>query len=368
MRLALPRIRQVDRLIACSVLGTLAVTWLVLVGFDTLGQFLKQLGHLGQHGYTLSQAAIYIAYTVPRRMYEHFGNAALIGGLLGLGGLAGSGELTALRAAGMSKLRIAASVTAVIAVLTLAVMVLGETVAPVGDQRAQALQLSLRADNIGLTTRSGLWARDGSDIINAKGAQALDKDGHQQIQLVDVRVFGLDDGGQLTSFRHARSAVNEGGRWVLEHLRISTLDADGVHSREVASMPWDTHLDARVLEQSIVHPQYLSMRDLYSNMRYMRANHQNPGTYAVAFWSHALYPLNVLVLVLCAMPFAFGALRSGGLGKRLFIGVLLAIAWYFLQQSMTNFGTVYGLSPLLANALPAMVLVVVATLYFRRHG
>ncbi|MBB6184170.1 LPS export ABC transporter permease LptG [Oleiagrimonas soli] len=368
MRLPMPNVKRVDRLIATTVLSTLAIVWLILVGFDTLGQFLKQLGHVGQHGYTLSKAAIYIADTIPRRMYEHFGNAALIGGLLGLGGLAGSGELTALRAAGMSKLRIAASVTAVVAVLTLAVMLIGETLAPAGDQRAQAIQLALHSDNIGLTTRSGLWARDGGDVVNAKGAQAVREDGHQRVQLVDVRVFSFDDSGQLTEFRHAKSAENDGRDWTLKDLRINTLDADGVHSREVASEPWKTHLDARVLEQSIVHPQYLSMRDLYANMQYLRANGQNPGAYAVSFWSHALYPLNVLVLVLCAMPFAFGALRSGGLGKRLFIGVLLAIAWYFLQQSMTNFGTVYGLSPMLANLLPAMVLVIVATLYFRRHG
>jgi lipopolysaccharide export system permease protein len=70
--------------------------------------------------------------------------------------------------------------------------------------------------------------------------------------------------------------------------------------------------------------------------------------------------------VLCAMPFAFGALRSGGLGKRMFIGMLLAIGWYFLQQAMVNFGTVYGLSPLLANLLPASILALAAWLYFRR--
>ena len=50
------------------------------------------------------------------------------------------------------------------------------------------------------------------------------------------------------------------------------------------------------------------------------------------------------------------------------IGMLLAIAWYFLQKAMVNFGTVYGLPPLLANLLPAMLLALVAWLYFRRHA
>ena len=127
-------------------------------------------------------------------------------------------------------------------------------------------------------------------------------------------------------------------------------------------------VDPQVLAQNMIQPQYLSMRDLLSNMSYKERNGESPGSYAVAFWGRALYPLNVLVLVLCAMPFAFGTLRSGGLGKRMFVGMLLAIGWYFLQQALVNFGTVYGVPALPANLLPAMVLALAAWLYFRRHA
>lgn len=102
-------IKRVDRLVAISVLGSLLTVWLVLTGFDAVTQFLRQLGSVGKHGYTVTDAVVYVLVTFPRRAYEMFGNAALIGGLLGLGSLAGSGELTALRAAGLSRLRIAAS-------------------------------------------------------------------------------------------------------------------------------------------------------------------------------------------------------------------------------------------------------------------
>jgi lipopolysaccharide export system permease protein len=364
----LPTVKRADRLIGASVLGALALVWLVLVGFDTLSQFLRQLGDIGKHGYTMAEAALYVAYTVPRRLYEMFGYSALIGGLMGLGALAASGELTALRAAGMSKLRIALSVTALIAVLTLAVVALGETLAPFGDQRAQAMQLQLHSGNLGLTASSGLWARDGDSIINARNSLAVGKGDHTQVRLADVRVFTFDGDGQLVKFDHADSAVSNGSQWHLEHLRETRLDAAGTHSTETASAPWQTRLSPQVLEQSVVHPEYLSMRDLRRNIRYMRGNGQNPGVYANAFWARALYPLNVLVLVLCAMPFAFGALRSGGLGKRLFMGILLAVGWYFLQQALTNLGTVYGVTPMLANLLPALALALAATLYFRRYG
>jgi lipopolysaccharide export system permease protein len=368
MTLAWPTIKRVDRLIAASVIGMLLIVWVVLVGFDTLSQFLRQLGDVGKDGYTLLDAVIYIAWTIPRRVYEWFANAALIGGLLGLGGLATSGEMTALRAAGMSKLRIIGSVVVLLAILIALVMLIGETIGPYGARQAQALQLRVHSKNLGTTTRSGLWARDGEDIINAKAVLAEQDHGQTRVRLADVRVFTLDPGGQLTQFMRAQGAVHRNGQWTLDKVRVNRIDASGITSATHAHQAWPTHLDASVLKQSVVHPQYLSMRDLRRNMRYLERNHQDPTSYAKAFWAHALYPVNVLVLVLCALPFAFGALRSGGLGKRIFIGVVVSLAWYFMQQGLTSVGIVYGLPAWLADLLPAIVLVILAAVYFRRFG
>jgi lipopolysaccharide export system permease protein len=360
-------IKRVDRLVAISVLGSLLTVWLVLTGFDAVTQFLRQLGNVGKHGFTVTDAAVYVLVTFPRRAYEMFGNAALIGGLLGLGGLAGSGELTALRAAGLSRLRIAGSAAGVVAVLIIGVVIMGETVAPWGDQQAQAMQLRMRSGNLGMGTGSGLWARDGNDIINARGTTLKQSHGVGKVQLSDVRVFTFADDGQINQFQWAKSAEHDGQQWILHGVRKTVLDKRGTHSTRLAKEPWHSSLNPQVLAQSVIQPQYLSMRDLRRNMDYLESNGESPGSYAVAFWGRALYPLNVLVLVLCAMPFAFGTLRSGGMGKRLFIGMLLAIGWYFMQQAMVNFGTVYGLSPLLANLLPAALLASAAWVYFRRR-
>ncbi|MET0617584.1 MAG: LPS export ABC transporter permease LptG [Luteibacter sp.] len=360
-------VKRADRLIGMSVLGTLLLVWLVLAGFDSLLQFVRQLGNIGKNGFSLYDAIAYIMLTLPRRLYQMFSNAALIGGLLGLGGLAATGELTALRAAGMSKLRIAASAAGVIAVLTIAVVVMGETAAPYGDQHAQAIQVRMRSSNLG-STSSGLWARDGGKIINAKSAIAVQDGDRTTVKLVDVRVYSFTPDGQLSIFSHGDSATHDGNQWIMGNVRTTTLDEQGTHSSHEATQTWASRLNPHVLEQSVIHPEYLSMADLRRNIRYLDNNGQNSGVYAVAFWGRALFAVNTLVLVLCAMPFAFGSLRSGGLGKRLFIGIILAIGWYFLQGAMVNFGTVYGMPPLVANLLPTGVLVAGALAYFRRFG
>jgi lipopolysaccharide export system permease protein len=365
---AMLTVKRVDRLIAITVVTSLVTVWLVLTGFDAIIQFLRQLGNIGKNGFTMADAAVYVLVTFPRRLYEMFSNAALIGGLMGLGGLAATGELTALRAAGMSKLRIAVSAAGVVAVMIVGVVVLGETAAPWGDQKAQAMQLRLKSGNLSASTSSGLWARDGARVINAKNTILTTVNGRNEIRLVDVRVFTLTPDGQVTRFDWAKSARHDGRHWLFDQVRSSTLDDRGVHTQTVASERWDSRLSPQVLEQTMIHPEYLPMRDLRRNIRYQKSIGENAGAYQTAFWERAIYPLNVLVLVMCAMPFAFGTLRSGGLGKRMFIGMLLAIAWYFLQKAMVSFGTVYGIPPLVANLLPPVILVVAAWLYFRRHG
>jgi len=174
----------------------------------------------------------------------------------------------------------------------------------------------------------------------------------------------LTPDGQLARFDHARTATHAGDQWVLHTVRSSVVDGPDIRSTTQASERWTSRISPRVLEKSMIQPQYLSMRDQWLNMHYLEHNHEDAMTYAVPFWGRVLYPLNILVLVSCALPMVFGSLRSGTLGKRIFAGILLALAWYFGQQALVTFGVVNGLPPLPANLLPAVVLAMLAWFYF----
>ncbi|MGH8114128.1 MAG: LPS export ABC transporter permease LptG [Rhodanobacteraceae bacterium] len=360
------RIKRADLLIAGTVLGGLLLTWLVLTGLDTFIQFANQISGVGHGGYTLGKAVVYILLTVPRRAYQWFVFAALIGSLVGVGALASSGELTALRAAGMSKLRISLSAVGLVTVLMIGVFILGETAAPAGEQRAQEIQLQRSAGQLRIRQGSGLWARDGDDIINAKAALAHMVHGRPEVELADVRIFGFNEANELTSFRWAKLATQAGKSWVLDNVRDTRVSVAGAVSTTYKRLAWQTSLDPAVLEASVVHPEYLSLRDLSRNIAYLRANRQNPGVYRNAWWERVFYPIDTLLLVLCALPFGFGALRSGGLGKRLFLGVIVAIAWYFVQRAVVSTGTVFGASPLVVNLIPPLLLLAIAVVYYRR--
>src|SRR5579859_5302228 len=151
--------KKVDKLVAISVLSAVALAWGFIVGLDALITFLKEMNDVGTGQYTASKAVIYELLTLPRRAYEWFADAALIGGLIGMGMLAASGELTALRAAGLSKLRICVSVIFSLTVLTAIVTLMGETIGPRGQQKAEQLQITAKAKDVSVGKAGANWAR-----------------------------------------------------------------------------------------------------------------------------------------------------------------------------------------------------------------
>ena len=97
------RPRVLDVYLARTVMVSALLAGAVLLGFDLISALFNELDEVGEGGYTLSHALLYTAYTAPRRMYELFPTVALIGCVLGLGGLASRSELTAMRAVGQRR-------------------------------------------------------------------------------------------------------------------------------------------------------------------------------------------------------------------------------------------------------------------------
>lgn len=361
------RIKQVDKLVAYSTVSAVLMTWLLLVGLDAVRSLISEAADIGKGNYGIGAVAVYVLLTLPRRAYEWFSYAALIGSLLGLGTLAGTGELTALRAAGMSKLRICLSVAWSLGLLTALVAAMGETLAPGGEQQAQAQALRAKSNDVAIGNRAGgIWARDGDTFINAKQGTTHQVEGLREVRLADVRVFEFTPRGQLRSISLAESALHRAGEWTMEKVRRTEFGEADAKSTTEASMHWKSGLDPRMLALSIIQPEYLSISDLRRNIRHLKRNQQDAQKFEMAYWGRLFWPFNTLLLVVCALPFAFGTLRSGGMGKRIFIGMIVAIGWSFLQRSLVNVGAVYGINLAVATLLPAALLALAAIAYFRR--
>lgn len=361
-------LRRSDRLIGGSVLLALAGVWLVLLGFDLITAFAQELDEIGEGNYSAGSALLYTLYTAPRRAYELFPTAAVIACLLGLGALAATSELTALRSVGLSRLRISFGVLLVIAAATLAMVISAETLGPAGEQRAQALAVAAKSRDVTVAKWSGLWAREGDTFLNAQHGRSQGEGAQTRVELDGVRLYEFDDTGRLRSIALAERAEHREGRWTLYGVRRTRFVERGVESETVAEERWDSSLKPELLSLSVTRPRYLATRDLSESLEYLERNGLERGAFESAYWARWFYPVNVLVLCLAVMPFAFGTLRSGGFGKRLFIGIVVGLAFFMLQRLSINTAEVYRLDLRFAYALPPLLIATLSWLYFRRRS
>lgn len=349
-------INRADWLVISQVLSSLLMTWGVLLGFDLMVALVGELDELGQGDYGLGNAFAYVGLTAPRRAYELFPTAAMIGCVLGLGSLAASSELTALRAAGLARWRISAAAAALVLILTGLMVISAESLGPWGDRSAQALVVQAKSRDLALAQQSGLWAREGDIFLNARRGSVQGEGSLSRVVLEDARLFEFDAEGRLKSIALAERAEHVGSSWELINVRRTRFFERHAEAETLERERWDSSLSPEILDFSITRPRYLALRELSESIDYLSRNQLDAGPFIAAYWQRMFYPLHALVLCLAVMPFAFGSLRSGGFGKRLFLGIAFGLGYFLVQRLSVNLAEVYQLPLWLANALPPLLL------------
>jgi lipopolysaccharide export system permease protein len=358
-----------DLYIGRVVLTSVLATWAVVLGLDLLqAMLIGELQDVGQGGYDVLHALASVAYTAPRRAYTLFPTAAVVGALMGLGQLAASSELTALRALGLSRRRLSGAVALSLAVLTLLMVVNGETLMPWAQRQADAVKAQARSNNAILAQYSGVWAREGDMFLNAYSGTQRSEGADHWLELRNVNLYQFDDEGRLASIAQALIAEHRKSGWVLRNVTRTRFSERSVVQETIPIERWKTQLDDAALAASMTRPRYLPAAELRQSIEYFQRNGLDAGDFEEIYWGRWFYPLNVLALCLAAVPFAFGSLRSGGLGKRLFIGIVFALGFWMLQTLFGNLAQAFKIDVRIALLLPLVVMMGVSMALFRRRS
>ena len=352
--------RRLDRYIASSVsLAILAVLG-VIVGLALLFAFVDEMGDV-EGDYGVLEALWYVLLTIPRRLYEMLPMAALIGCLIGLGSLASSSELTIMRAAGVSLRRIVWAVMKPMLAIMLVGLLIGEYVAPWSETQAQASRSMAQGGGAAQTAKRGLWHRQGSEFVHINSVQP---DG----AVYGVTRYSFDEQRRLQSASFARRGLYQDGQWYLEDVATTRFLERSTAREQVEREPWAVQLSPELLGTVVLEPDALSISGLWDYIGYLAEQGLDNGRYWLAFWNKLMQPLVTAALVLLAISFIFGPLRSVTLGQRVFTGVLVGFVFRIGQDLLGPSSLVFGFSPLLAVAVPALVCLVIGMALLRRAG
>ena len=351
--------RILDRYIGVTVAIHVFIVMLVFLSLFLFSYFINELDDVGKGGYTITHAIVYVLLTLPALAYQLFPTVALIGSIIGLGTLANSNELIAIRAAGVSLNRIIISVMKTGFLLLLFAAFLGEIVAPDSERYATNMRSAALTNKITLKTEEGIWVRDGNNFIHIKSLLA---DG----TLRDIAIYDMDELGRLKTITNAKQAIYLGEKWVLNQIARSVISAEKITTERVPSMNWESLLNPELVGVVAVDPDLLSIWGLYKYIGYLVDNGLEAERYEQAFWKKIVSPLTTAIMVYLAIPFIFGPLRSVPISVRIVTGTLAGIAFYAFTQVFNYMGLLYHLSPIISVVVPPIIFLGVAIYLTRR--
>lgn len=368
--------RVITRHLTAQILMATSLVLLALIGLFLFFDLVGQASKIGTR-YSLAQAFLVTGLEIPARLYEVMPIAVLLGAVYTMSRWASNSEFTILRVAGMSPLSLVRSLTVPALICVVLTYALGEIVAPAADRLNKDVQVVLNnraitADNY----RSGVWARD--QIFDQTGRLELSR--YVNVQSLGSgaaqtargwKVFEFSPSNELVRMIEAPEGVYSGKGWELHDATVSILpslargsDAESPSSVKVTQekkLNLNTSLAPNILSVMVAdQPESMSMGDLWSYLAHLKSNKEETGRFEIAFWKKAFYPLSIFVMLALAMPFAYMSTRAGGVSVKIFMGVMMGIAFYAMNSLFSYLGGASTLPPIAAAMMPTMAALMLA--------
>jgi lipopolysaccharide export system permease protein len=350
----------VDRYIAKAVISGCAASCFVMLAVFAFVDFVTQLKMMGTGDYGALQVTIYVLLNLPHRLYELAPSIILIGGIISLGAMAASSELTVMRASGISKLRITRSVLQTGFVIAIIVAVIGEYVVPATTRIAKTYRAQAIEKKLIVGGTDNVWARDGNRYVNVK--QILPNH-----RLKNIRVYELDDNRNLTATVYAEYARYENDEWVLDNIKKSEISSAGVTTSFFDQLKLKRLILLELFSVLELKASDMSATELLTYSRYLQKNKLDDSEYSLAFWIKIFTPFTCLAMLMIAMPVVFSTTtRSGGGGQRLILAILIGVVYFVFNRSINYLGLALHVSPLLSAFAPLAIVMLGSLIFMRR--
>ena len=340
-----------ERYIGKTILGSIMLTLFMLVGLGAIIKFVEEFRAVGTGKYDGLMAAYYTFLTIPRDIETFFPIAALLGSLMGLGGLASRSELVVMQSSGFSRFRIGLAVMKTAIPLVIFTMVIGEWGVPQTEQYARNMRSIAQSGGTMLATQGGFWAKDGNNFIYIRQIK-------NEKQLNNVLIYEFDK-RELKSILSAASAVYQDDKgWLLQKVQKSTIGNTIVQGKE-QDQHWQTSITPSKLGIVSLKPESLSISGLADYVGFLKETGQDPKRFEITFWNKVYQPISMAVMMLLAISFIFGPLRSSTMGAKIVIGIIAGFAFYVSNIVFGNLSLVLSWLPVPVGALIPSILCII---------
>jgi len=334
---------------------TVLVIWLGVYSFFN---FLSEMSSIGQVNYTTLEAFRYIALQVPEVAYKHASPVILLGCVLGMGHLATTNQLIVLRVSGMSIIRLTMLTIKTALIFFIVVTAIGEIFAPIAGDEAERGRSKALDIEIASQSQEGFWIRDGENYINVQ----KNIDGKL---FTGVTIIEVNSSNKIASVLTSENAIFDGKSLKMNNAEIFSMDDtkefEDIFLQERNSYNKTVSFDQDLINSLKKEPDELTTWNIIKQIQFLSNNKLRSGIFEVELYKRLINPITLVTMILLAMLFIFGSTRDVTLGRKIFFGIAVGLAFELLSRIGGAIALSFDFNPVISTVLPTIVVMLIAT-------
>jgi lipopolysaccharide export system permease protein len=309
-------------------------------------EFLQTADKLIKYHATLVQIGIYFLYSIPRMISMTLPMATLIAAILSLGNLSRHNEIIAMRAGGVSLVKIVTPLLAGGLLISVVGFVNNEVLMPVYSYRASYLrkvEIEKNQQRV-MFQQHKLWLRGPDNSI-----ANIELVSPNRNEMIGLNIYKLNPDYSMRERTTAGSLLWENGAWRLKNSRTYSTAGDSVRSRvsddeifNIVDSPDDLGMIVKNAEE-------MNFNEMWDYVKRLKTSGYKAVAYEIDLHNKLAFPLSSFLMVMISIPFSIHKVRAGGAGK----GFAFAVFIVFVYWTFTSIGASLGRSGALPPAIGA---------------
>lgn len=339
------------------VLGTILLCLFLFILFDFIH---KTTAYFGKYNSAPILILQYYIYQLPFQIMQAIPLAALLASVIVMVIMNRSQEIAAMRAFGMSPIRIAMPLLAAGVGLSLLVLFLGEVVVPrTAKKMRYVTQVLIEGEQELGMGEMAHWFRRGAQTFHYKRydpqAQIL-----HGLQLIDI---GPNFNPQRSINAARARFIPKHELWRLEEVQVYEYSPDGLLSNTVG-YPYSVSALPVSPKKLVVErraPDEMALRELSENIAIGARNGASTLGLRIAWHTKCAYPLAALIMSLIGLQFGYRSERAAETLKSILVAFAVGLSYWFILSAARAMGFSGDLHPFLAGWIADLFLGVVVS-------
>ena len=341
-------VKVLDRYILREFLTTFAYSMAVMVVFYEMVSFIDMAGYFFKFGATLEVIFRYLLFRVPMALFHVTPICVLLASTLTMAGMSRFSEVVAMKAAGISLLRICAPILVASGVISVLALLDSEYVFHLAAKETTRIYYDevKKQERKSVFQRSNVWYRSDDGSVWNIGFVDLDNK-----TMSDVSIYGFDpDTGQIIARVIAETARYSKDGWVLKKCVEVKFDKDGGFTEEhiktmvapIQAIPLED------LKKTQMDPEEMNLEEILEFIQDMKQKGYDATRYEAEYYGKIAFPFIAFIMPFIALPLSTRSARSGGFLFGIMVAVLIGISFWFLFSMGLAFGKSGRIPPFLS--------------------